>query len=91
MVIIFSRVLQQNSPHGEKICIILTGNLKDIFVVRLTVMRIMPLSVLITEKRNSNFKRPSILISEDEISFSMTSMLTSNFWVLFNTSVKGFS
>lgn len=91
MVIIFSRVLQENSPHGEKIRIILTGNLKDIFVVRLTVMRIMPLTVLIIEKRNSNFKRPGILISEDEISFTMTSMLPSNFWVLFSTSVTGFS
>lgn len=62
MAVIFSRVLQQNSLHGEKICIILTGNSKDIFVVRLTVTRIMPLSVLIIEKHNSNFKRPSILI-----------------------------
>lgn len=36
VAIIFSIVLQQNSPQGEKVCIILTGNLKDIFVVRLS-------------------------------------------------------
>lgn len=29
----------------------------------------MPLSVLISEKCNSNFNRPSILVSEGEISF----------------------
>lgn len=29
----------------------------------------MPVSVLIVEEHNTNFKKPSILISEDEISF----------------------
>lgn len=88
----FSRISQQDPSHGEKICIILTGNLKDILLQDyLTVMIIMPLSVLIIEKHNSNFKRPSIPISEDEISFSTSSMPTSDFWVLFNTSVTGFS
>lgn len=62
----------------------LTGSLKDILLQDyLTVLRIMPLPVLVIEKHDSNFKRPSILISEDEISFSTTSMPTSNFWVWF--------
>lgn len=48
-------------------------------------MRIMPLCVLIIEKLNSNFKRPSILISEGETSFSIRDMPKANFWLLFNT------
>lgn len=39
----------------------------------------MPLSVLNMDKHNSNFKRPSILIGEDEISFSTTNMPISSF------------
>lgn len=80
----FSRIKKKIPLTVKKIYIILTGSLKDhVLQDYLTVMRIMSLSVLIIEKHNSKFKSPSILISEDEISFSTTSMPISNFWVLF--------
>lgn len=53
-------------------------------------MIIMLLFVFIIEKYNSNFKRLSISISEDEIFFLIFSMLILDFWVLFNISVTGF-
>lgn len=80
----FSRIKKKIPLTVKKKYIILTGSLKDhVLQDYLTVMRIMSLSVLIIEKHNSKFKSPSILISEDEISFSTTSMPISNFWVLF--------
>lgn len=75
--------MSQQNPLMVK-NIILTGSLKDILLKDYPiVMRIMPLSVLIIEKHNSNFKRPNILVRKDEISFSTISMPTSNVWVLF--------